>query len=65
MSHVDTHVVRTERIRSDSTWTRWACTCGRRSKWFGFPGNAAGAAQHHATATGGRFETTPGRRAWE
>lgn len=56
MSRVDTHVVHAERIRPDSTWTRWVCTCGRRSKAFGYPGHAAAAGRHHAQATAGRFD---------
>lgn len=56
MSRADTHVVHLERGRNDSTWTRWVCTCGRRSKLFGYAGLADQAGRKHAEAHGGYMD---------
>lgn len=53
MARPDTHVVRIERGTVDSTWRRWVCTCGRRSKLFGYAGHAGQAGRKHAEAHGG------------
>ncbi len=46
------HITRLDRTRA---WTRWTCTCGRRSKLYAFPGYADRAGRQHAQATGGMF----------
>lgn len=53
MTAADTHVVRTQRANPSSTWTRWVCTCGRKSKLFGYAGLAENAGRKHAEAHGG------------
>lgn len=53
MARADTHVVRIERGTVDSTWRRWVCTCGKRSKLFGYAGLAQQAGRRHAEALGG------------
>jgi hypothetical protein len=56
MSRADTHVVRLERANPSSTWTRWVCTCGRRSRLFGFAGFAEQAARPHLAVYGGHMD---------
>jgi hypothetical protein len=56
-----THTVRIQQPPSPaavkhSTWARWVCTCGRRSKLFGFIGHAESAGRSHAKANRGLFE---------
>jgi hypothetical protein len=58
------HVVRVVQMpRRDadprSAWARWTCTCGRRSKLFGYVGHAERAGQNHALATGGWLDQDP------
>lgn len=52
-----THIAHIEPAKPGSTWTRWVCNCGRRSKLFGFPGHAEGAGRQHAEARGGWLRT--------
>lgn len=54
MTRVDEHVTRLERPNPNTYWCRWVCTCGRRSKLFGFAGLAQHAADTHVRAYGVR-----------
>jgi hypothetical protein len=40
------------RLEYRGTWARWICTCGRRSKLFGFGGLAESAGEAHVKALG-------------
>ena len=70
MSRPDTHVVHVERQQNvrvarkvpGTTWSRWVCTCGRRSKLFGFAGLAEQAGRTHAEAHGGHMDAFATRR---
>ncbi len=51
------HIVNLE--HHPNGWTRYVCTCGRRSKVFGFAGQAERAANDHVRAFGGPAVADP------